>query len=113
MEQEITITEWEHEREQRTKMTQGGHGFFDMLSARAEKIDSLLCVGLDPHERQLGDDVSANGAKTFSLRLIEATSDVALAYKPNSAFFERFGVSVVFTSDVCWNGKLQRLAGAT
>lgn len=82
-------------------MAQGGNGFFDMLAARAEKIDSLLCVGLDPHEKQLGDEVTANGAKNFSLRLIEATSEVALAYKPNSAFFERFGVSAVFTSDVC------------
>lgn len=72
-----------------------GNGFFDVLAARAEKIDSLLCVGLDPHEKQLGEDVSAAGAKNFSLRLVEATSSFALAYKPNSAFFERFGVSTV------------------
>lgn len=74
---------------------QGGNaedGFFDTLAARAEEINSLLCVGLDPHQTQLGEDDTALGAKNFSLRLIEATSTVALAYKPNSAFFERFGV---------------------
>lgn len=70
-----------------------GNGFFDELAARAKKIDSLLCVGLDPHEGELGEDVSAAGAKDFCLRLVKATSSSALAYKPNSAFFERFGVS--------------------
>lgn len=69
-----------------------GHGFFDKLATRAESIDSLLCVGLDPHELELGESKNAAGAKAFCLRLIEATSSVALAYKPNVAFFETFGV---------------------
>lgn len=70
-----------------------GRGFFGKLATRAEKIDSLLCVGLDPHVAELGEEKTAAGAKAFCLRLIEATSSVALAYKPNSAFFEVFGVS--------------------
>lgn len=69
-----------------------GHGFFDKLATRAENIDSLLCVGLDPHELELGESKNAAGAKAFCLKLIEATSSVALAYKPNVAFFEAFGV---------------------
>lgn len=71
-----------------------GHGFFEKLAARAETIDSLLCVGLDPHVSELGEAKNASGAKAFCLRLIEATSSVALAYKPNAAFFEAFGVSL-------------------
>lgn len=71
-----------------------GHGFFDKLATRAEKIDSLLCVGLDPHELELGENKNAAGAKAFCVRLIEATTSVALAYKPNVAFFEAYGVSV-------------------
>lgn len=71
-----------------------GHGFFDKLSVRAESIDSLLCVGLDPHTAELGEgNCNAAGCKAFCLRLIEATQDVAVAYKPNAAFFEAFGVS--------------------
>lgn len=69
-----------------------GRGFFDKISARAESIDSLLCVGLDPHVEELGDDKSAAGATAFCLNLIEKTSRVAVAYKPNAAFFEAFGV---------------------
>lgn len=69
------------------------HGsFFEKLAARAAEIDSLLCVGLDPHESELGHDCDAAGLRAFCRRIIEATSGVALAYKPNSAFFEAFGV---------------------
>lgn len=70
-----------------------GTGFFDKLAARADKIDSLLCVGLDPHAQDLNGENNAAGAKAFCLRLIKATSSVALAFKPNAAFFESFGVS--------------------
>eukprot|EP00904_Undaria_pinnatifida_P006187 jgi/Undpi1/2699/HiC_scaffold_14.g06077.m1 len=72
-----------------------GHGFFDKLATRAEQIDSLLCIGLDPHELELGANKNAAGAKAFCLRLIEATTSVALAYKPNVAFFEAFGAEGV------------------
>lgn len=70
-----------------------GTGFFDKLAARADKIDSLLCVGLDPHAQDLHGEKNAASAKAFCLRLIRATSSVALAFKPNAAFFEAFGVS--------------------
>jgi hypothetical protein len=67
-----------------------GEGFFDKLTARAKAIDSLLCVGLDPHAAQL-EQKTARGAFEFCKKLIDATTDVALAYKPNAAFFEAFG----------------------
>lgn len=65
-------------------------GFFTLLEARVRRIDSLLCVGLDPHPSDLSDNTAA-AARDFCLRLVEATSDLAAAYKPNSAFFEAFG----------------------
>ncbi len=65
-------------------------GFFSLLEARVQQVDSLLCVGLDPHPRDLPVQ-EAGEARDFCLRLIEATSDLAAAYKPNSAFFEAFG----------------------
>ena len=65
-------------------------GFFSRLEARARQIDSLLCVGLDPHPADLPAPTAA-AARDFCLRLIEATADQAAAFKPNAAFFEAFG----------------------
>jgi uridine monophosphate synthetase len=64
--------------------------FFERLDERAQALGSLLCVGLDPHPADLSAPTAA-AAKEFCLRLIAATSDLALAYKPNAAFFEAFG----------------------
>ena len=64
--------------------------FSQSLDDRARTIDSLLCVGLDPHPNLLTAP-TAGAARDFCLRLIQATSDLALAFKPNSAFFEAFG----------------------
>ena len=66
------------------------NSFFSRLETRISAIDSLLCVGLDPH----GDDLPENSgqaARDFCFRLIEQTADVAAAYKPNAAFFEVLG----------------------
>jgi uridine monophosphate synthetase len=65
--------------------------FFARLEERARKLDSLLCVGLDPHPADLTENTPA-AAREFCLKLITATYDLAVAYKPNAAFFEAFGV---------------------
>ncbi len=64
--------------------------FFDRLEARCSSIDSLLCVGLDPHSEDLRER-SAASARDFCVRLMDATARMAAAYKPNSAFFEVYG----------------------
>ncbi|HEX9028546.1 MAG TPA: orotidine-5'-phosphate decarboxylase [Anaerolineales bacterium] len=64
--------------------------FFSKLEARARAIDSLLCIGLDPHPADL-PEATAAAAREFCLRLIQATAEFALAFKPNAAFFEAFG----------------------
>jgi uridine monophosphate synthetase len=64
--------------------------FFEKLDERAREIDSLLCVGLDPHPEDLSEQ-TGSAAKEFCLRLIEATREYALAFKPNAAFFEALG----------------------
>jgi uridine monophosphate synthetase len=64
--------------------------FFSRLERRARQIDSLLCVGLDPHPQDLPSP-TPQAAHAYCLRLIEATYEFALAFKPNSAFFEVFG----------------------
>ncbi len=64
--------------------------FFAQLEARAQTIDSLLCVGLDPDPK---DFANAEAVRDFCFRLIDLTSDVACAYKPNSGFFEAWGAA--------------------
>jgi uridine monophosphate synthetase len=64
--------------------------FFSTLEARVRKVDSLLCVGLDPHVADLVAPTT-EACRDFCLRLIESTSEVAAAFKPNVAFFEAFG----------------------
>jgi uridine monophosphate synthetase len=64
--------------------------FFSILEKRIRDVDSLLCVGLDPHPEDLPADTAA-AARDFCLRLIEQTAGLAAAYKPNSAFFEAYG----------------------
>jgi orotidine-5'-phosphate decarboxylase len=53
-----------------------------------------LCVGIDPHASLLtawglGDDVG--GLERFSRTVVEALGDRVAAFKPQAAFFERFG----------------------
>ncbi|NUM48985.1 MAG: orotidine-5'-phosphate decarboxylase [Anaerolineales bacterium] len=64
--------------------------FFTFLTRRTQDISSLLCVGLDPHPSDLPEP-TAQAARDFCLRLIEATLPYAAAYKPNAAFFEMYG----------------------
>lgn len=64
--------------------------FFERLTARVQEVNSLLCVGLDPHSSEL-EESSAKSAYKFCERLIDETKHVAAAYKPNAAFFEVFG----------------------
>ena len=57
-------------------------------------VHGRLCVGIDPHERLLTDwglDVSAEGVRTFGLRVVEAARGRCGIVKPQVSFFERFG----------------------
>ena len=58
------------------------------LSQRIETAGHGLCVGLDPDPSKLpaGTDLT-----TFCMGIVDATAHVAVAYKPNFAFFEALG----------------------
>jgi len=66
------------------------NSFFDYLENRSKAVDSLLCVGLDPHIQHL-DKPSAAAARDFCLEIVDSCAKYACAFKPNSAFFEVFG----------------------
>ena len=66
--------------------------FFEKLTNRVLACGSLLCVGLDPHSSELKEN-SASAARTFCLNIIQKTAPFAAAFKPNAAFFEKFGAA--------------------
>jgi len=61
--------------------------FVDKLLNASRKSKSWLCIGLDPDPELIPPiDVSQ-----FNKDIIEATSDLVCAYKPNLAFYEALG----------------------
>ena len=64
--------------------------FNQRLIDRANEINSYLCVGIDISPELLGSD-NINDLVKHSKLVVDATRDFALAYKPNFAFFERWG----------------------
>jgi len=67
--------------------------FESRMNQRAEEIDSLLCIGLDPVLESLPSPVerTPEGAYQFCRDIVAATSQYALAYKPNLGFFAGLG----------------------
>ncbi len=63
---------------------------FTFLERRVDDCSSLLCIGLDPHVKDLPTPTAAS-ARDFCLNLVKQTSRYAAAFKPNAAFFEVFG----------------------
>ena len=64
--------------------------FFSFLEKRVDDCSSLLCIGLDPHVKDLSEPTAA-AARDFCVNLLKQTSRYAAAFKPNAAFFEVFG----------------------
>jgi len=61
--------------------------FIDKLLNASRKNKSWLCIGLDP-DPELMPEVDV---LQFNKAVIEATSDLVCAYKPNLAFYEALG----------------------
>jgi len=71
-------------------------GFFEYIEERADKMDTFLCIGLDPafsnsEIEKRGSLECAACALEQNLRIIEGTASYALAFKPNIAFYEAMG----------------------
>ncbi len=67
--------------------------FFDWLDKLADDKDTLLCVGLDPSFPIPEGEDPARKLFEFNLRIIEQTHEYTLCYKPNIAFYERYGAA--------------------
>ena len=64
-------------------------GFVDKLAGAVRRNHSLVCVGLDPDPALMPEGVSV---LDFNKAIIDATSSLACAYKPNLAFYEALGL---------------------
>lgn len=67
---------------------------FDKLMQAQQRNSSILCVGLDPDINKLpiNFEKSTESILKFNLDIIDATAELACAYKINFAFFEQYGL---------------------
>lgn len=66
----------------------------EQLIAQIRNKQSFLCVGLDPDWEKMPDHIKSASDPIFEFNkaIIEATQDLCVAYKPNLAFYESFGI---------------------
>ena len=64
-------------------------GFVDRLLAASEATHSLVCVGLDVNPAMMPNPDVAE----FNRAIVDATANLACAYKPNIAFYEALGLA--------------------
>ena len=63
--------------------------FLDMLAAAGRHNQSMLCVGLDPEPARFPAAMKGNANKIydFCAAIVDATADLAIAFKPQIAYF--------------------------
>ncbi|MEO7206799.1 MAG: orotidine-5'-phosphate decarboxylase [Steroidobacteraceae bacterium] len=67
--------------------------FAQRLKAALTSSGSLVCVGLDPEPAKFPNDLGEDATRlhAFDRRVIDATYDIAAAYKPQIAFYSALG----------------------
>jgi orotidine-5'-phosphate decarboxylase len=67
--------------------------FAERVNRAQRAADSLVCVGLDPDPARIPVDLHADPQPflAFGRRVVDATFDVAAAYKPQIAFYSALG----------------------
>ena len=75
--------------------------FLDLLHGATARNDSLLCVGLDPQPQRFPEGLRgyAHRIYDFCAAIVDATCDLACAFKPQIAYFAAHGAE----------GQLERL----
>jgi orotidine-5'-phosphate decarboxylase len=63
--------------------------FIEKLLSASRSNKSLLCIGLDPDPKLVPPKLSVF---EFNREIVDATSDLVCAYKPNLAFYEALGL---------------------
>ena len=70
------------------------NSFIKKLKKKHEAVKHYICLGLDPDPEKLPDKFTKDlkGCENFLEIVIKETNEHVLAYKPNTAFFEAFGI---------------------
>lgn len=63
--------------------------FLDQLRSAAQTNRSLLCVGLDPEPKRFPAALQGDASRIydFCARIVDATADLVIAFKPQIAYF--------------------------
>ena len=63
--------------------------FLQMLQGAQQRNRSMLCVGLDPEPTRFPAGMKGDAARIFDFcaRIVDATGDLAIAFKPQIAYF--------------------------
>ena len=63
--------------------------FLDMLGAAERQNNSMLCVGLDPDPARFPGQLKGDASRIydFCAAIVDATADLAMAFKPQIAYF--------------------------
>ena len=63
--------------------------FLDQLAAAQKKNGSMLCVGLDPEPAKFPGQLKGDASRIydFCARIVDATADLVIAFKPQIAYF--------------------------
>jgi orotidine-5'-phosphate decarboxylase len=63
--------------------------FIDMLQGAQRRNGSMLCVGLDPEPSRFPAGLKGDASKIFEFcaRIVDATADLVIAFKPQIAYF--------------------------
>ena len=66
--------------------------FNNRLLDKCNQVNNRLCIGLDIDPDKLPDNISdLKSVEAFTKEIVDATVDFCPVYKPNFAFYERFG----------------------
>jgi hypothetical protein len=85
---------WYHNRVSQT--------FAQRLNSAFEASGSLVCIGLDPDPNKLPKDLGPDAGRihAFDRRIVDATHDIAAAYKPQIAFYSALGAEDQLESSI-------------
>jgi orotidine-5'-phosphate decarboxylase len=63
--------------------------FLEMLQGAQERNGSMLCVGLDPEPKKFPGALKGDAGRIydFCARIVDATADLSIAFKPQIAYF--------------------------
>ena len=76
--------------------------FAARLAGALATSGSLVCVGLDPDPKRLPSDLAKAGSPllAWGRRVVDATHDIAAAYKPQIAFYSALGAEAELAASI-------------